>query len=139
VSSELPFHDLANRHPGVTRAIGDSYSEAARICLDRHHVSPIEISIETSAITHEAFAQWRRTDERERGAWANETDATESGAYGVALAAVELSSPFGEPKPVREPITTLPRQTQTQMTLKRGCVWKCPASTGEIIQSCNSD
>ena len=91
MSSELPFHDLANRHPGVTRAIGDSYSEAARICLDRHHVSPIEISIETSAITHEAFAQWRRTDERERGAWANETDATESGAYGVALAAVELS------------------------------------------------
>jgi hypothetical protein len=92
VSSELPFHDLANRHPGLTKAISDSYSEAARVCLDRHHISPIEISIEAATVNHEAVARWQRTDERERGAWANETDTTESGAYGVALAAIELSA-----------------------------------------------
>ncbi len=92
MSSELPFHDLANRHPGLTKAISDSYSEAARVCLDRHHISPIEISIEAATVNHEAVARWQRTDERERGAWANETDTTEFGAYGVALAAVELSA-----------------------------------------------
>jgi hypothetical protein len=94
VSSELPFHDLANRHPGLTKAISDSYSEAARVCLDRHHISPIEISIEAETVNREAVARWQRTDELERGAWANETDTTESGAYGVALAAIELNTPI---------------------------------------------
>lgn len=37
------------------------------------------------------MADWEGTDERSRGAWANEIDATEAGAYACALAAVELT------------------------------------------------
>ena len=87
----LPFHDLASRHPGVTNALGSTYTEAASVCLDRHHVSPVDISIDQNGIMQHATAYWARTDERTRGAWANEIDATEAGAYGIALAVVEIS------------------------------------------------
>jgi hypothetical protein len=87
----LPLHDLSARHTGVTTAIGGSYTEAACVCLDRHHVSPVEISIEAPSRNCSAVAKWQRTDDRTRGAWANETDATETGAYGIALAAIEVA------------------------------------------------
>lgn len=90
MESVLRFHGLSHRHPGLTQAIGDSYTEAARVCLDRHHTSPIEISIQTVAARCEAVTRWERANDRERGAWANEIDTTEAGAYGIALAAVEL-------------------------------------------------
>ena len=38
----------------------------------------------------DATAEWQKADDRTRAAWANETDATEAGAYACALAAVEL-------------------------------------------------
>jgi hypothetical protein len=91
VEFELPFHDLATRHPGLTKAIGDSFTEAARVCLDRHHASPIRISIEAASAKHEAIAKWNPAGERERGAWANEIDTTMTGAYGIALAVVEVA------------------------------------------------
>lgn len=87
----LPFHALAERHTGLTLPIGDSFTEAARVCLDRHHVSPIEISIDLSGELRECLARWEVTDSRTRSAWANEKVATEFGAYALALAAVELT------------------------------------------------
>jgi hypothetical protein len=88
--ADLPFHDLASRHPGVTKALGDTFTEAARVCLDRHHASPITVVIDARD-KEERIARWRPCDDRERGAWPNEIDATEFGAYGVALAAVEVA------------------------------------------------
>jgi hypothetical protein len=89
-SRKLPIHDLAERHPGVTRAISDSYVEAARVCLDRHHLSPVYfVLIRGSSL--EVAAEWTATDDRTKRAWANETDATEAGAYCVALAAIEIT------------------------------------------------
>jgi hypothetical protein len=90
----LPLHKREERHPGVTAAIGNGYTEAARVCLDRHHISPIGIVIRRPSTSEpevtEAIAIWEETTQRERNAWANATDATEAGAYGFALAAVEL-------------------------------------------------
>jgi hypothetical protein len=89
----LPFHDLAARHPGLTPAIGECYTEAARVCLDRHHAPPIDIrfnQLSADSLNH-AGADWEVTTERERDAWANEIDATEQGAYAFALATVELA------------------------------------------------
>jgi hypothetical protein len=89
----LPFHDLAARHPGVTSAIGQTFSEAARVCLDRHPVSSIIFLIYTlgsGGVATEAIAQWSETTLRKRRAWANATDATEAGAYGLSLAVVEI-------------------------------------------------
>jgi hypothetical protein len=89
--SKLRLEGLAKRHGGLTEPIADSYIEAARVCLDRHHESPIEFEIDNSGTKTEAITEWQQTDERIRRAWANEIDATEAGAYACTLAAVELS------------------------------------------------
>ena len=36
----LPIRDMEQRHVGLTKSIADSYTEAAGVCLDRHHESP---------------------------------------------------------------------------------------------------
>jgi hypothetical protein len=87
----LPIKDMAERHPGLTPAVAGAYEEAARVCLDRHHESPVDVDIENSGELESVVAEWERTAERSRGAWANEIDATEAGAYACALAAVELT------------------------------------------------
>ncbi len=91
----LPIEDMASRHPGLTPPIAESFHEAARVCLDRYHESPVPFQI-TSAIGSqsagalETVVKWESADDRMRGAWANETDATEAGASGCGLAALEL-------------------------------------------------
>ena len=88
--ANLPFHGMETRHVGLTKAIADSYTEAARVCLDRHHEPPSDFSLHKGDRRLAAIAQWGLTDERTRRAWSNETDATEDGAYALALAAVDL-------------------------------------------------
>ena len=86
----LPFHGMDTHHVGLTKAIADSYTEAARVCLDRHHQPPTDFSLQKLELNISAIAQWETTDEQTRRAWFNETDTTESGAYSFVLAAVEL-------------------------------------------------
>lgn len=81
--------NLADRHFGVTVALGGAYTEAASVCFSRHHSSPQELSIECDGAKSAASVQWAAPDERTTAAWNNETDATEAGAYAVALATVE--------------------------------------------------
>lgn len=87
----LQFSDLAARHSGVSSGIGLGYEEAARVCLDRHHASPATLKIRDNVAESEANAEWAATDAALKNAWANEIDTTEAGAYGLALAAVELT------------------------------------------------
>jgi hypothetical protein len=87
----LPIRDMAERHRGLTVAVAESYTEAACVYLDRHHESPVDFEIANSGRVTDAVVEWKKPDDRTRGAWANETDATEAGAYACALAAVELS------------------------------------------------
>ena len=82
---------MAQRHTGLTRPVADSYAEAARVCLDRHHQSPTDFDLDRSGRLSEAVVEWQPPDARTRGAWANETDATEAGASACALAAVEMT------------------------------------------------
>ncbi len=89
-NGELPIHNMAERHEGLTKAVAANYTEAACVCLDRHHVSPVEFEIDDGAKTI-ATTEWPKPDERTKRAWANEIDATEAGAYACALAAVELT------------------------------------------------
>lgn len=89
--SKLPLQGLAERHEGLTNAIAESYTEAARVCLDRHHYPPIDFEIQNSEGRTDVVTEWDLTDDRTRGAWANEIDTTEAGAYACTLAAVELS------------------------------------------------
>ena len=87
----LPIHDMEERHHGLTKAIADMYTEAATVCLDRHHQSPTDFVLDRSGVRSEAVVEWRRSNAQIRGAWANEIDTTEAGAYACALAAVELT------------------------------------------------
>lgn len=87
----LPIHDMEQHHPGLTKAIANSYTEAARVCLDRHHHSPTDFVLDRSGSRSPVTVEWEPPGARVRGAWANETDATEAGAYACALAAVHLA------------------------------------------------
>jgi hypothetical protein len=90
-SNPLMFANLHERHIGVTERVAHSYSEAACVCLDRHHVSPIEFSIVDNGEVGRAEARWTTTDSRTRIGWGNKDDATRDGAYAMCLAAVELT------------------------------------------------
>ena len=81
---------MQQRHTGLTTAIADSYTEAAGVCLDRHHEPPVDFEIETRGAPTTATVEWQPPNDATRRAWANETDTTEAGAYACVLAAVEL-------------------------------------------------
>lgn len=89
MTSRLSLAKLADRHPGLTRAIGDGYCEAAAVCLSRHHKPPSDLVVDCEGDTVECIAEWVEPDLRSKRAWANDTDATEAGAYAVSLAAIE--------------------------------------------------
>ena len=86
----LPILDMEHRHVGLTKAIADSNMQAAVVCLDRHHESPVDFDLDRNGSRTVAGAAWQASDAQTRAAWANEIDATEAGAYACALAAVEL-------------------------------------------------
>jgi hypothetical protein len=70
--------------------VADAYSEAARVCLARHHTPPTLFAIDLSGEATKNSLPWEVPDNRTKGAWANESDATRDGAYAVSLAAVEV-------------------------------------------------
>lgn len=82
---------LDKRHPGLTPAVAGAYSEAAYVCLDRHHTSPVILSVARGEDSCKGITAWEATDPRTKSAWANETDATEAGAYCVALVTIEAT------------------------------------------------
>lgn len=84
----LEIHDLHTRHPGVSLGVSLSYSEAAEVCLDRHHSSPTTFQLERNA-SLSVSVQWFQPLPRLKKSWANDIDATEAGAYCLALAAIE--------------------------------------------------
>ena len=89
--SELPIHQMAQRHDGLTEALAEMYTEAARVCLDRHHRSPTEFNLHRGDGVHlAAVVKWQQADERVRRAYGNDIEATEFGACASVLAAVEL-------------------------------------------------
>ena len=87
---ELPLDKMHERHTGLTPAKAESFVEAARVCLDRHHTSPTVFNIRTAETTV-TEVRWTQADESCRNAYANQNDATEEGAYACALAAGELA------------------------------------------------
>ncbi|MFZ4557257.1 MAG: hypothetical protein ACOYN8_12915 [Pseudanabaena sp.] len=88
--SLLELQNMAERHHALTPAIASTYLEAARVCLDRHHVSPKEFILQNDGAESTAKVEWEITDSRIQAAWANTDDATRDGAYALAIAATEL-------------------------------------------------
>jgi hypothetical protein len=80
---------LEERHPGLTAEVAANYAQAARVCLDRHHLPPLQIAVESGTRKGAVEIHWSTTSEAERIAWGNTDDATRDGAYAVTLAVVE--------------------------------------------------
>jgi hypothetical protein len=89
MASRLKLAGMDERHRGLTPAVAGAYREAAAVCLSRHRVSPVLITLSDNGIESPAEVEWEAPDDRTQGAWANSTDATEAGAYGCVLAGVE--------------------------------------------------
>jgi len=88
--SKLKLESLYERHTGLTPDLSGTYCEAASVCLNRHHESPVELDILRNGGTTRRLVEFQKPDARALNAWANDTDTTEIGAYGVCLAAVEV-------------------------------------------------
>ena len=89
---KLRLESLHERHIGLTPALSDTFFEAASVCLSRHHDSPLEMEIACNGRKSIRLVEFQKPDVRMLNAWANDIDTTESGAYGVCLAAVESRS-----------------------------------------------
>jgi hypothetical protein len=89
VKSKLRIDALHERHSGLTPSLSGAFHEAASVCLDRHHGSPVYLNIMCNGNTVEKMVEFPKPDERVLNTWANEIDTTEFGAYGVSLAVVE--------------------------------------------------
>lgn len=86
----LSLLKLGDRHPGLTGALGDSYSEAACVCLARYHAPPVSALISYHGTQHISVSGFALPSASVCNAYANELDATETGAYAMSLAAVEV-------------------------------------------------
>lgn len=89
-SRVLSLLKLGDRHPGLTGALGDSYSEAACVCLARYHAPPVSALISYHGTQHISVSGFALPSASVCNAYANELDATETGAYAMSLAAVEV-------------------------------------------------
>ena len=86
---KIVIYGLARRHPGLTVHVGGSFSEAASVCLSRHHASPVLMEVFCDAKQVNRIIDFQTPDSRTLKSWNNHTDTTEAGAYGVAIATVE--------------------------------------------------
>jgi len=89
LSRKLNIDAMHRRHWALTPAIAEAYREAAAVCLSRHHSSPVEITLSDNGSESLGELAWAAPDSRVLGAWANEIDATEAGAYCCVIAGVE--------------------------------------------------
>lgn len=87
---KLRLESLHERHVGLTPSLSGTFFEAASVCLSRHHASPVEFDLVSSGDSSSRMVDFAKPDDRMLNAWANDIDTTESGAYGLCLAAVEV-------------------------------------------------
>lgn len=89
MSIVLRLEGLGERHPGVTKALGEAYAEAAAVCLSQHHRTPTEMTAQYRDGAHDCALSWEEPTAAVLRAHSNELDATEQGAYAVSFAVVE--------------------------------------------------
>lgn len=120
---KLLVENLHERHTGLTASLGGVFFEAACVCFSRHHEPPIDIEVRRKDGNAVCELDFRTPGEREKNAHANVTDATEQGAYGVCIAAVEEAECL---------VVVARAETQT------GADWYVapPGTTAEDLESC---
>lgn len=94
-STERLLPDIAQlheRHYGLTPSVCGTYAEAAATHLDDVASPPARLTYRHVTDGRDAtyLINWTSSTRRVRVAWANDIDTTEAGAYGIALALVEV-------------------------------------------------
>src|ERR1700733_12532973 len=54
----MPLNDLADRHYGVIPSLAATYLDSARVCLDRHHEPPVQMTIKWESREQKALVKW---------------------------------------------------------------------------------
>lgn len=85
----LEINNLDKKHYALTPSLAGAYFEAACTCLSRHHVPPQEFELTDSGIAKKLTLNWDLPTDRVKAAHNNFIDATEIGAYPIAIAAIE--------------------------------------------------
>jgi hypothetical protein len=81
----LSFDALKDGRLGVSSAYGSFLAEAASQCLYRNdHPDPVLLEVTGDKCVHGNLT-WGEFDGRHHGTWADAQEATEYGAYGVAI------------------------------------------------------
>jgi hypothetical protein len=80
---------MDERHHGLITPIAGGYEAAASVCLSRHHVAPITVTLSDNGLNSVAELTWTAPDSRTLAALANTTDTTEAGAYACVIVGVE--------------------------------------------------
>jgi hypothetical protein len=80
---------LADGMPGLTPACGTTLAEAAAVCLeDRNH--QVGVKLRLNGMNVDVFQlEWSSVDEQQRRCYNDLQEATEWGAYGVAILVVK--------------------------------------------------
>lgn len=84
-SGKLVLTELAKGLPGVTPAFGETLAEAGAICFEsQNHSNGVELEVNgTFEARYQVF--WQQVTEQMVRCWNDAEDATEQGAYGVAI------------------------------------------------------
>jgi len=85
VIKEIHLNTLLNETPGITRAVGETFAEAAAVCLeDQRHRSRTAMNVDGD-FTGTFSIAWEGTTAQMRRCWADLQFATEFGAYAIAV------------------------------------------------------
>ncbi len=84
----LTLGDLANGMPGLSTRVGAAMAEAAAVCLDDcGHGVPVRLTVDGAVHRVYDLIWWAVGDQIKR-TWADEPEATELGACGIAILVV---------------------------------------------------
>jgi len=92
MAEHLPeLRSLRNpKHPGISCAVNEAFSEAAEVCLARHHRPPKTLLTICCCKRDVKYnLNWKHPGKVAQRAWLNRDDATRDGAYIIAIAVVE--------------------------------------------------
>ena len=90
----LNLTDLKQGSIGITQAVGESFAEAAAVCLEKQgHLSGISMKVDGS-FNEVCQVVWEKTTEQMKRCHADLQYATELGAYGIAALLVVMLTDF---------------------------------------------
>ena len=82
----VDIDELAEAQPRLDSQLMTTFGQAASVCLDRHHVLPILLTVVEDEYRNEAELKWNPSTDAAKSSWGQQNDTVEWGAVGVTLA-----------------------------------------------------